>query len=181
MYFLQLIFNLLCIYRDELGQKAGVSSGNAKAGHTDMDGSLFHNGTKADGKNTLSALIFTFCFRRNSAFWDFMNKFKCKASLNFNCVFARPITHYLYYENDMQIFQRCLVICKWLLRYWQKVFCFQTLIQTVSYPWTNTAARTHPLIRLTVKMKILKWNQNGIMRDSHYTALQKVRDKFFSF
>lgn len=105
MYFLQLIFNLLCIYRDELGQKAGVSSGNAKAGHTDMDGSLFHNGTKADGKNTLSALIFTFCFRRNSAFWDFMNKFKCKASLTFNCVFARPITHYLYYENDMQIFR----------------------------------------------------------------------------
>lgn len=36
------------ISRDD--QKPSVSSGTAKAGHTDIDGSLFHrNGTKADG------------------------------------------------------------------------------------------------------------------------------------
>ncbi|XP_057179691.1 cadherin EGF LAG seven-pass G-type receptor 1 isoform X2 [Triplophysa rosa] len=44
------------MHRDELGQKAGVSSGNAKAGHTDMDGSLFRNGTKADDSDSDSEL-----------------------------------------------------------------------------------------------------------------------------
>lgn len=123
--------SLLClpliswIYRDELGQKASVS-GNAKAGHNDIDGSLFRNGTKADGTKTQP--------------WYLLR------------------------------IQRCCVICKWLFS------CFQTQIQTVSCPWTNTAAHTHPLIHLIVKTKTLKWNQNGIMRDSHYTALQKVQN-----
>uniref|UniRef100_A0A672RTG7 Cadherin EGF LAG seven-pass G-type receptor 1-like n=1 Tax=Sinocyclocheilus grahami TaxID=75366 RepID=A0A672RTG7_SINGR len=43
-------------HRDELGQKPSVSSGNAKAGHTDIDGSLFHNGTKADDSDSDSEL-----------------------------------------------------------------------------------------------------------------------------
>uniref|UniRef100_A0A8C2DBY9 Cadherin EGF LAG seven-pass G-type receptor 1 n=1 Tax=Cyprinus carpio TaxID=7962 RepID=A0A8C2DBY9_CYPCA len=43
-------------HRDELGQKPSVSSGNAKAGHTDIDGSLFRNGTKADDSDSDSEL-----------------------------------------------------------------------------------------------------------------------------
>lgn len=46
---ISLILLLSLLHRDELGQKPSVSSGNAKAGHTDIDGSLFRNGTKADG------------------------------------------------------------------------------------------------------------------------------------
>ncbi|KAM9467566.1 cadherin EGF LAG seven-pass G-type receptor 1 isoform 2-T2 [Clarias gariepinus] len=42
-------------FRDD--QKPSVSSGTAKAGHTDMDGSLFHrNGTKADDSDSDSEL-----------------------------------------------------------------------------------------------------------------------------
>nr|XP_055045624.1 cadherin EGF LAG seven-pass G-type receptor 1 isoform X3 [Misgurnus anguillicaudatus] len=44
------------MHRDELGQKPGVSSGNAKAGYSDIDGSLFHNGTKADDSDSDSEL-----------------------------------------------------------------------------------------------------------------------------
>ncbi|XP_056311409.1 cadherin EGF LAG seven-pass G-type receptor 1 isoform X2 [Danio aesculapii] len=42
-------------HRDELGQKPSVS-GNAKAGLTDIDGSLFRNGTKADDSDSDSEL-----------------------------------------------------------------------------------------------------------------------------
>ncbi|XP_062339592.1 LOW QUALITY PROTEIN: cadherin EGF LAG seven-pass G-type receptor 1-like [Osmerus eperlanus] len=43
--------------RDDSGQKPSVSSGTAKAGHTDLDGSLFHrNGTKGDDSDSDSEL-----------------------------------------------------------------------------------------------------------------------------